>query len=214
MVALTAAEPAWVDPANHRSTPLAAPLSETISIWRMRTSRAEPRTGVPSVLASAVTAIASFSAEAAGNVAFAFQAAPAPVPDSRRRCRPCRENEVASPRTSRSSTASLTGAYATAAAATRGTPKTCGTVAALRLPAPFTGDRHAPRSHAPAGRLAAGSAAAAGAGRRAVRPATRTITRVVPGAALPTTSPYESSYAAGCAIAGGGRGGAVSTAAP
>ena len=46
-----------------------------------------------------------------------------------------------------------------------------------------------------------------------VREPTRTITRRVPGAAVPATTPYESWYGAGCSIAGGG-GGAVSTAAP
>ena len=46
-----------------------------------------------------------------------------------------------------------------------------------------------------------------------VREPTRTITRLVPGAAMPATTPYESWYGAGCSIAGGGSG-AVSTAAP
>ena len=59
--------------------PFAAALSEYVSILRSSRSSVEPSVGVPSLRASAVTAIASFNVEAAGNVARAFQAAPDPV---------------------------------------------------------------------------------------------------------------------------------------
>ena len=73
---------------------------------------------------------------------------------------------------------------------------------------------HLDRGLAPeAARRGAGSAAAASGLSASVREPTRTITRRVPGAAVPATTPYESWYGAGCSIAGGG-GGAVSTAAP
>ena len=78
MRAFTSAEPPLVEPPKYRSSELAAALSEYQSIRRSSTSSVDPCRGLPSVRARAVTAIASFSVEAAGNEARAFHDAPAP----------------------------------------------------------------------------------------------------------------------------------------
>ena len=79
IVSLTRSEPAEVEPASQTSSSFAAALSETISICRAGRRRAIRRRGLPSSERSTVTAIASFSVEAAGKRAPAFQAAPRPV---------------------------------------------------------------------------------------------------------------------------------------
>ena len=61
------------------SISLAASLSDSISIRRRSESRYEPGAGLPTWLRSASTAIATFSVEAAGKRARAFQAPPRPV---------------------------------------------------------------------------------------------------------------------------------------
>ena len=79
MVSFTRAEPADVEPASQTSSSFADALSERISIsLRSRSSRV-PCAGLPSSARRTVTAIASFSVEAAGKRARAFQAAPRPV---------------------------------------------------------------------------------------------------------------------------------------
>ena len=61
------------------SMSFAALSSETVIIFRKSPSRYEPRAGRPECRASVVTAIASFSVDAAGKRARAFQAAPSPL---------------------------------------------------------------------------------------------------------------------------------------
>jgi len=79
MVAFTIAPPPLEEPPRRTSSVFAASLSDGISICRRSSSSSLPRGGGPSSRPRRVTAIASFRVDAAGNVARAFHAAPAPV---------------------------------------------------------------------------------------------------------------------------------------
>ena len=83
IVSLTRSEPADVEPASHTSSALAASLSELTSILPSSRETCVNDSGLCPSVRRTVTAIASFSVEAAGKRAPAFQAAPRPV---RRSC--------------------------------------------------------------------------------------------------------------------------------
>jgi hypothetical protein len=89
---------------------------------------------------------------------------------------------------------------------------TCGTLAALRRPVAETVTTCTVDS--PVGRATLSWKWRRRSGLSAsTRDPTRTITRFVPAAAVPETTPNETWLGAGCSIAGGG-GGAVITAEP
>ena len=79
MSVLTWAEPALVEPASQTSSAFAAASSDTVIISRRSPPTYESGGGIPECRASTAVAIASFSVEAAGKRAFAFQAAPRPL---------------------------------------------------------------------------------------------------------------------------------------
>jgi len=79
IAAFTSAPPPLVEPPSMTRSRFAASLSEGMSIARSSRSTGVRKAGGPSSRASTVTAIASLSVDAAGNLARAFHAAPAPV---------------------------------------------------------------------------------------------------------------------------------------
>ena len=79
IVSFTRSEPAEVEPASHTSSALAASLSELTIILPSSRATCVYDSGLRSSERRTVTAIASFSVEAAGKRAPAFQAAPRPV---------------------------------------------------------------------------------------------------------------------------------------
>ena len=143
----------------------------------------EPGAGVPSVRASAVTAIASLSVDAAGNVARAFQAAPAPVVEILDVDPAVLPKRCASRRTVRWSSGSLRGARSAGVARRRRRARAARS-ARLRRPCASTvidstvASRGGRSTRSWKCRLRERLAAS-------VREPTRTITRRVPGAAVP-----------------------------
>ena len=78
MSAFTCSAPAYVEPASQTSSAFAAASSDGMIISLSRPPTYEVGGGIPECRARTAVAIASFSVEAAGKCAFAFQAAPAP----------------------------------------------------------------------------------------------------------------------------------------
>ena len=78
MSALTRYAPELVEPSSQTRSAFAEASSEGMIISRRSPSTYEPGGGMPECSARTVAAIASFSVEAAGKRAFAFQAAPDP----------------------------------------------------------------------------------------------------------------------------------------
>jgi hypothetical protein len=201
-IAFTRADPPLVDPPSQVSSPLAALSSDGTSIFRSSRSTVEPGCGLPRRDRMTSIAIATFSVEAAGNSARAFQVTVEPVRRSRTKIPHRPGNPRASPRISRPSLALCGGARDLTM---RGRPKTGATVVddcrlssttAITVRRTTRGGnamwksnvRRPPRRS----RLAA------------TRPSIDTITMIVPGPTRPAIRPNETSYGAGAIRTGGG----------